>query len=302
MGTTAESELEATTSFSTIRKAIRLYRTSFVAVTTAFLLPALGRYAWTLGQNTITHHRHPDWPLGGVILNADWGLNLYWSTIALSCVGLLVYFVLAGPSIAVAARLALKLEKGENGNGRTRSQVSFVRILSVQLLCAIRAWSFFFTGLLATIFVGSTFLAANPDRAILVWYVLVALTFLGGVPIGIWLTLRYSLVIPVAACEHLDLNLALARSAQLIRGNRTRLFLLLSLLLATRLALGLILQRGIEPSLLTNLGAGGLSSFLAAPLVPCILDLAFGLVWGTIIACLYAKRASAEMLFYAPIA
>ena len=298
MGTMAESELESTTSSSTIGKAIRLYRTSFVAVTTAFLLPALGRYAWTLGQNAITHHRHPDWPLAGIFLNADWGLNLYWSTIALNCVGLLIYFVLAGPSLAIAARLALKLEKGENGNDHRRSRVSFLRLLLIQSLCAIRAWAVFFTGLLATIFVGSTFLATNPDRAILVWYALVAFTFLAGVPVGIWLTLRYSLIVPIAACEHLDLNLALARSAQLIRGARMRLFLLLSLLLVARLALGLIVQRGIESSLLMNCGALESAAF---PLVPCILDLAFGLVWGTIIACLYAKRASAEMFLYAPI-
>lgn len=299
MGTIAESGLESTTSSSTLRKAIRLYRTSCIALSTAFLLPALGRYAWTLGQNTLTRHRHPDWPLAGILLNADWGLNLYWSTIALSCVGLLIYFVLAGPSLAVAARLALKLEKGENGNGAHRSQVSFPRILSIQSLCAIRAWWIFFAGLLATIFVGSTFLATNPDRAILVWYALVAFTFLAGVPVGIWLTLRYSLIVPIAACEHLDLNLALARSAQLIRGTRTRLVLLLSLLLVARLALGLIVQQGIEPSLLVNPGAVESAAF---PLIPCILDLAFGLVWGTIIACLYAKRASAEMFFYAPIA
>lgn len=297
----AASELESTTKSSTIQKAMRLYRTNFVAVTTAFLLPALGRYAWTLGQNAITHHRHPNWPLAGIILNGDSGLNLYWSTIELSCVGFLVYFILAGPSLASATRFALKQERGENGNVRARWKISFVRIVSVQSLCAIRAWSIFIAGMLATMFVGSTFLASDPDRAILVWYALVAVTFLGGLPIGIWLSLRYSLAVPAAATERSGVNPALTRSAQLTRGIKARLFLLLSLLLAARWILGLIGGLLITSLLLTNRGTGEISNYLLGPLVACILDIVLGSLWGVVIAYAYAEETSAEMLFYAPI-
>ena len=292
MATVAESETGSTSEAVKIREilrqGIRIYRSNFLSFVAPFLLPALGRLLWTIAQRLLIHSRHPDWPQAGVLLNADWGLSIYWSTMVLTCAGLLIYFILAGSALALTSLIVTTPMSSENSVKPSGFSIGY---LGLQFLSVLRAWWLFIVGLLGTVLIGATFLASNPDQAFPVWYALVAVTFLVGLPVGVWLSLRYFLVIPSACREGMRPRAAFARSSQLTYGIRLRLFVAVSAALALRWALGFLARWSLEWSALANPRAVAASTILLVPIAMCILDGLFGPLWGISAALLHRQKS-----------
>lgn len=302
MVTLEERPTQANGSPVTIRgilgQCFMLYRLRFGSLLAFFLLPALGRFAWMLAQRALVHRLHPQWPQPGITVNAVWGLSIYWSTLALTCAGLAVYFVLAGPALAMSARSVLRSRRGASGSVWAAGLA--LRSIWMQLLSLVHAWGIFAAGLLGTFLVGATFLVTNPDRAFPVWYALAVLTFMVGIPVGIWLTVRNFLVIPAASSERLKPHAAFSRSAMLTRGIRLRLSAVVLAILSLRWILGFVAIWLLSHFAIAYPDASNLTTFLLFPLAICTLDGLCGPLWGIATACVFANRIGAEVLCNAP--
>jgi len=292
MAALAESETgsisEAVRIREILRQGMRIYRSDFLSLVAPFLLPSMGRLLWTIAQRLFIHSRHPGWPQAGILVNADWGLSIYWSAMVLTCAGLLVYFILAGPALALTSLVVAAPMSSENS---AMSSNFSIRYLGLQLLSALRAWWVFIAGMLGTVIIGATLLDSNPDQGLAVWYALDAVTFLVGLPVGVWLSLRYFLVIPSACREGMRSKAAFSRSSQLTSGIKLRLLAAISALLALRWALGFLACWSLEWIALANPRAVNASTFLLVPFTICLLDCLFGPMWAIAAALLYAKRS-----------
>jgi len=289
---------QAKTRAVTIRKILAqsfgLYRAHFGSLFAVFLLPVLGRFVWMVAQRGLVHRLHPDWPQTGITVNADWGLSIYWSTLVLTSAGLAVYFILAGPALALSGQIVSHSRLGAVVAGL------LPRSAWIQFLSLVRAWWIFACCLLGTFLIGGTFLVTNPDRAFSVWYVLAALTFLVGIPLGIWLSLRSFLMIPAASNEGLKPGALIARSAALTSGIRFKLFAAILVILGLRRALALLAQWSLSHFAVAYPDASSLVTFVLFPLAICALDALCGPLWGTATACVYEDRIKAEQLHHAP--
>lgn len=277
-------------------QALRFYRAQLPFFLAAFLVPAAARCLWTVAQFSFIHHRHPNWPVAGLLINADWGLSLYWPSIVLTWAGWFLYLVLLGPCLAATSRTALKSAlSGDAAVPSMPSVRTLRRGLGVQLTCILRAWAVFIIGLLASVLVGATLLASNADVALLLWYALVSTTFLLGLPIGIRLSLRYALAVAVAVNEKFKIPDAIERSRQMMLTGRSSLFAAISLILLIRLALGIGVASVLGYCSEIFPDTAALTTFLLLPFAHCLLDSLSGPLLGAALASLYAHKAASEL-------
>jgi hypothetical protein len=270
-----------------------LYHSQFGPLFAWFLLPAAGRSLWMIAQRGLVHRLHPDWPQTGIAVNADWGLSIYWTTLVLTCAGLAVYFVLAGPALAMSAQMVLRSRPGARS---ARAPSLSLCSIWIQFLSFVRAWWIFAGGLLGTLMIGATFLVSNPERALPFWYALAVLTFVVGIPVGIWISLRGFLVIPVANNQGLRAGALFARSAALTSGIHFKLCIAILAILALRRTLAVLAGWSLSHCAIAYPDASNLVTFCLFPLVIFVLDALCGPLWGTAMACVYADRIEAELL------
>jgi hypothetical protein len=279
-------------------ESVRLYWRNLPAFVGAFVLPAMGRLLWMIYQRGITHHRYPDWPQAGIVVNADWGLSIYSPTIYLTYAGMLVYFILAGPALAAVTGMV----RDVSGGMCPRLEGPFLvlrrsRAIALQLVCVVCAWGVFAAGLLGTIFVTAPRLGSStdPGGALLIWYAGLAFTFLVGGPVGIWLSLRYVLAVPTISIERLSPVAALHRSVLLTRGIKARLLAVLALVGGIRWVSGLTAAWFFGLIAHAHPAAATVVTFLLIPLALFVLDMLFGALGGVIVARQYIKRTAPEL-------
>ncbi len=147
---------------------------------------------------------------------------------------------------------------------------------------------------------GATFLVSSPERALPYWYALAVLTFLIGIPAGIWLSLGGFLVIPAAKIECLRTGALFARSGALTSGIRFKLCAVILAILALRGTLALLAGWLLAHLAVARPDASNLVTFFLFPFLIFILDALCGPLWGTATACVYADRADAELLRKSP--
>ncbi|MGA9672014.1 MAG: hypothetical protein WBQ94_22575 [Terracidiphilus sp.] len=252
-------------------RSFRLCRANFFAFAAASMVPAIGRLCWNLVRSTIAIHRHPEWPQGGVTVNSDWGLNIYSTNLALTIVGLLLFYILGGIALSSTAGVVSAMSPSEAVGMKpayARTRAHWFRCLKVQLVATIYVWGAFLAGSLSAFVFGATALASNQvgDAGLAIWYALIAFALFVGVPVGIVMHMRYAMAVPVSVMERLAVDPSLRRCAQLSRGTGMRLLELLAVTGGLRFVLGVV--SGWSLHLLT--GTHPLIAVLSFVVIPSI--------------------------------
>jgi hypothetical protein len=262
-----------------------------------FILPAFGRLLWDLIQRSATHLRNPDWPQEGILLGADWGLTINWSTLLLTYLGLLVYYILAGVALAATTSAVSALLLGQPSGiirSYAESRPQWLRCLWLQLVSALYAWGAFLAGVIATVLFGATALASNRFHSAgpLIWYALMGFAFLVGAPFGLWMHIRYALAVPASCLESLRVNASLKRSAELSKGYRKRILGGILLLGGLRWIVEIALDWLFHFLSRAHVGSMPITATAAFPLVSFMLDALLGPIYGITIALIYYQIAA----------
>jgi len=256
---------------------VRLYLSHFRLFVALSILRALAHLLCNDAQDAFIRHRHPDWPEQGVVLNASWGLNLYWSTISLTVAGLLVWYLVSAISLAAVTDGVRSLQSDQPVS--IRGVLAAVRrrwraYMGLQIATVLYAWGpFLGIFLLANVYADVVLASkAATDTDLLVWYSLTILAFLVAAPFGLWMHLRYALAVPASHLEGLGIRNSLQCSVRWTRGRRGRIFAVVLLigglrwLLSVLAGWALILIARAHPAT-TNMAVPA-----AFPLVSFLLD------------------------------
>jgi hypothetical protein len=187
--------------------------------------------------------------------------HLQWAVVTLSVLQMIVVLLAAGLSIAAFNRMVAWVHMGEPAT--IRSAVASVRprvgrYLWLMTNVGMRAWSpvwvlyiIVFTMLFAVM--PSGWLtnpsvmqqpnAMDPKKILEVGvaFLVLAPLFIGAAVYGIFMSLRYSLSMPVCVVEEVAAGPAIKRSIELSKGSRGRIFVMGLLVYAIRTGLGLLL-------------------------------------------------------------
>jgi len=187
--------------------------------------------------------------------------RLQWAVATVAVVGVLAILLVAGLAIAAMARAVAWIYLGETAT--VRAAVAGIgprlgRYLWAMAIAGFRAWSplavmyvVFFAGILSYFPKGfltnpAVMQAAPPDPAhavvIVIAFLILAPLFILTLAYGIFMSLRYSLVVPVCVVEELPARQAIKRSIDLSKGARGRIFVLGLLVYAVRMVLGILLS------------------------------------------------------------
>ena len=117
---------------------------------------------------------------------------------------------------------------------------SWLRLAFVTMMAMLLAWGLPAAGAVSILLI----LVKHGNRqnaGAMIAVGVIGLLFLVMIPLGIWLSLRFSLANAVAAFEGTGLAASLRRSASLVKGAKGRVFVLLLVVLVIEVVLGLIL-------------------------------------------------------------
>ena len=114
-------------------------------------------------------------------------------------------------------------------------RLAFVTMTAIVIAWSLPAIAF------VSIFILMARNVARQNTAAMIALGVIGLSLLATIPLGIWLSLRFSLANAVAAFEGTHLAASLRRSALLIKGAKGRVFVLLCIVVILQVVLGLIL-------------------------------------------------------------
>jgi hypothetical protein len=277
-----------------LRSCLRLYRANFRAYLAVFIVPAAGHLLWMLLERGINHLRHPDWPQEAIVFNSDWGSSIYWVTLALNFAGAIVFLILAAPSVAASTVAVSGISDFEMAKGLRPLQgwLGSMRLLKVQLVASAYAWGILLAAMAASSAFAGKLLGptASASAGPLIWYGLVVLALPVGVPVGVWMTVRYALAVPAAAMENLSVRSALRRSVQLVKGVRWRLCAALLGIIALRMMLGIGVDSPIRTLSAPHPAIATAATVVLVPVLLAVLDALVGPLFGIALALLYCDR------------
>ena len=185
------------------------------------------------------------------------------------------------PAVSLKLRFAVQgFSNSRDGASPLASYSESIRAQSSSRLAAchviLRAWSVFVAGLLGTVLIGATILAAGSGSAVTGWYALVAITFLVGVPVGVYLSF---LVVPAARNDRIQPSGALERSAVLTRGIKLALLWVALVIVAFRWVLQLLASWLLSRFVVAYHDSNNLVTFQLFPSAIFVLDALIGPSW-----------------------
>lgn len=277
--------------FRLLRECFPLYRRHRKLLLGSFLFPATAHLLWMLGERGFNYFRHPEWPQEALVLNADWGSSIYWTTIVLNWTGYLVCFLLAGPAlVASAAIVARSFENDANAPRTGADPVPGSRSFALQAGVLVFAWGWFMAGLAASEFYAAVVLG-SPQANLLVWYSLMALTFLAALPYGIWQSLRSCLAPAVMSVEGLSVRGSIKRSLRLTGGATGRILVVIGSILLVRGSLGMAIASPLRLLTHTLPALHLAATLIITQLLLALLDLLAGPLYAIAIGLFYRDLA-----------
>lgn len=158
-------------------------------------------------------------------------------------VGALIYAVLLGVSLAATNRAVSNIYLGLPATiAGTYREVKphWFRYIWLMFVAGVYAWAPIM--LLFVVIGGGAALATTFHVNAGLTFLPVILLFLLGIPLGIWMTLRYSLSVPASIFEDLRIHASLKRSVFLTKGSRGRILVLMLLVIAVSIILSLVVN------------------------------------------------------------
>lgn len=262
---------------SLFASSIRLYGQHPALFVLLSILPITAHLLWNIAQDAFTRSHHPGLPEQGALLNASGGFDLYWSTIALSVAGLLVWYLIAGISMGAVTICLQAMRRGKPLSLRSifaAVRPLWRRLLGLQIATLLYAWGpFLFLFVLANVFAWVV-LGSNqpPDYALLVWYSLTLLAFVAGIPFGLWMQIRLALAIPALQLVNLSIHDALQHSVRSTHSRRRSILAVILLIGGLRWLVAVAADPGLNQFLRRHPSIG----FAPFPLVSFLLDALFG--------------------------